>query len=280
MNKIKRREDMAVRAIVAGAGGRMGSTIIKLIFQNPEIDLVAAFEHPEHPAVGKDVAEIIPGLPKTGIIIENSLEKVIEKGDVIIDFTFHKASLEHAKINAKYKKAMVIGTTGFTKEELEEIHFLAKKNFPLVQAYNMSLGINLLYKLVEITAKVLGEGYDIEIIEAHHRMKKDAPSGTALKLADVIAKTLGRTEEDYKFCRHGLIGERSPREIGIQTIRAGDIVGEHTVLFGGIGERIELTHRASSRETFARGAVRAAIWVVGKEPGVYDMQDVLGLKKL
>jgi len=270
---------MAIKAIVAGAAGRMGGTITNLIFQHPEIDLVGAFEHPEHPAVGKDVGEII-GIPKTGIIIENSLEKVIEKGDVLIDFTFHKASLEHARINAKYKKAMVLGTTGFTKEELEEVHNLAKENFPLVQDYNMSLGVNLLCKLVEITARILSEGYDIEIIEAHHRMKKDAPSGTALKLANIIAKVLNRTEENFRFCREGMIGERSSQEIGIQTIRAGDIVGEHTVLFAGIGERIELTHKASSRETFARGALKAVLWVVGKEPGVYNMWDVLGLKNL
>ncbi|NPA39111.1 MAG: 4-hydroxy-tetrahydrodipicolinate reductase [Thermodesulfobacteria bacterium] len=270
---------MAVKAIVAGAAGRMGSTIIRLIYQHPEIDLVGAFEHPEHPAVGKDVGEVV-GLPKTGIIVENDLEKVAEKGDVIIDFTFHKASLENAKKNVKFKKAMVIGTTGFSSEELNELHQIAKENFPLVQDYNMSTGINLLCKLVEITARVLSEGYDIEIIEAHHRMKKDAPSGTALKLANVIAKVLGRGEEDFKFCRHGLIGERSDREIGIQTIRGGDIVGEHTVLFAGIGERIELTHRASSRETFARGALRAVLWVVGKEPGVYNMLDVLGLKNI
>lgn len=270
---------MPVKAIVAGAAGRMGKTLINLIFNTPEIDLVGAFEHPDHPAVGKDVGEIV-GLPKTGIIIENSLEKVIEKGDVILDFTFHKASLEHVRINANYKKAMVLGTTGFSKEELEEIHKIARENFPMVQDYNMSMGVNLLCKLVEITAKVLAVGYDIEIIEAHHRMKKDAPSGTALKLANVIAKALGRTEKDFRFCREGIIGERSDREIGIQTIRGGDIVGEHTVIFAGIGERIELTHKASSRETFARGAIKAALWVINKSPGVYTMQDVLGLKDL
>jgi 4-hydroxy-tetrahydrodipicolinate reductase len=144
----------------------------------------------------------------------------------------------------------------------------------------MSTGVNLLVKLCEITARVLSQGYDIEIIEAHHRMKKDAPSGTALKLAQAIAKVLGRTDKDFRFCREGIIGERSESEIGIQTIRGGDIVGEHTVLFAGIGERIELTHRASSRETFARGAIRAIKWVYGKEPGVYNMLDVLGLKDL
>ncbi len=270
---------MPIRAIVSGAAGRMGRTIAQLIFQHPEIDVAGAFEAPESPYVGKDLGELL-GLPKTGIIIENSLEKVIEKGDVIIDFTFHKASLRHAQINSQYKKAMVIGTTGFTKEELEEIHRLAKESFPLVQDYNMSTGVNLLTKLVELTAKVLSEGYDIEIIEAHHRLKKDAPSGTALKLAQAIAKALGRGEEHFKFCRKGIIGERDPLEIGIQTIRGGDIVGEHIVMFAGIGERIELTHKASSRETFARGALRAALWVVDKTPGVYNMLDVLGLKEL
>ena len=270
---------MAVKAVVAGAAGRMGKTIINLIFQHPDIDLVGAFEHPDHPSVGKDVGEVV-GLPKTGIIIQDSLEKAVEGADVIIDFTFHKASLENARKNKDIKKAMVMGTTGFSKEELEEVHAIAKENFPLVQDYNMSTGINLLCKLVEITARVLSEGYDIEIIEAHHRMKKDAPSGTALKLAGVIAKVLGRSDQDYRFCREGIIGERNPSEIGIQTIRGGDIVGEHTVMFAGIGERLELTHRASSRETFARGALRAALWVVGKAPGVYNMQDVLGLKEL
>ncbi|MFN4196900.1 MAG: 4-hydroxy-tetrahydrodipicolinate reductase [Caldimicrobium sp.] len=268
---------MAVKAIIAGVAGRMGKTIAQLIFQHPEIDVVACFEAPKSPYVGQDLGDVI-GVPQTGIIVEDSLEKVIERGEVIIDFTFHKASLHHARINAKYGKAMVIGTTGFSKEELEEVHELAKKHFPLVQDYNMSTGANLLTKLVEITAKVLHEGYDIEIIEAHHRMKKDAPSGTALKLAQAIAKTLGRREEHFRFCREGIIGERPPLEIGIQTLRGGDIVGEHTVLFAGIGERIELIHRATSRETFARGAIRAALWVVGKAPGVYNMLDVLGLK--
>ncbi len=266
-----------VRAIVAGAAGRMGSRIIHNIMATEGIELVAAFERPDSPAVGKDVGEVV-GLPQTGILIEDSLEKVIEKGDVIIDFTFHEASLAHARINARYGKAMVIGTTGFKKEELEEIHRLAREHFPLVQAYNMSLGINLLYKLVEMATKVLGDDFDIEIVEAHHRMKKDAPSGTAIALANVIAKTLGWDDSTFRFCREGIIGERPKKEIGIQTIRAGEIVGEHTVLFAGTGERLELTHRAASRDTFARGAVKAAIWVVGKAPGVYDMHDVLGLK--
>jgi 4-hydroxy-tetrahydrodipicolinate reductase len=270
---------MAIKVVVAGCAGRMGQTICRLILADKELELAGCFEAKTNPSVGKDLGEVL-GMPALGIKVEDSLEKVIEKGDVIVDFTFHAASLEHARINAKYKKAMVLGTTGFSKEELSEIHELARQNFPLVQDYNMSTGVNLLVKLCEITARVLSQGYDIEILEAHHRMKKDAPSGTALKLAQAIAKVLGRTDKDFRFCREGIIGERSDREIGIQTIRGGDIVGEHTVLFAGIGERIELTHRASSRETFARGAIRAIKWVYGKEPGVYNMQDVLGLKDL
>ncbi len=267
-----------IKAIVAGAAGRMGGRIINVINETEGIELGAAFEHPKSQKVGTD-AGLVAGIGEIGVKIEDSLEKVLEKGDVIIDFTFHEASLNHVKIAARNRKPMVLGTTGFSKEELDEIHGLAKENFPLVQAYNMSTGINLLYKLVELTAKVLGEGYDIEIIEAHHRMKKDAPSGTAIKLLDVASKAMGwDTEECARFCRGGLIGERPSKQIGVQTIRGGDIVGEHTVLFAGIGERIELTHRASSRDTFAKGAVRAAKWIVGKEPGIYDMHDVLGLR--
>lgn len=270
---------MPLKVILAGAGGRMGRMIAQLILQNPELELSCAFEAPDSPFVGKDIGELVGG-PSRGVVIEDSLEKVIEKGEVIIDFTFHKASLQHARINSKYKKPMVLGTTGFSKEELSEIHTLARDNFPLVQDYNMSMGVNLLTKLVELTAKVLSDGYDVEIIEAHHRMKKDAPSGTALKLAQAIAKVLNRSEDNFRYCREGIIGERPPLEIGIQTIRGGDIVGEHTVLFAGIGERLELTHRASSRETFARGAIKAALWVADKKPGVYSMLDVLGLRDI
>ncbi len=270
---------MKIKVVVAGCAGRMGQTISRLVLEDKDLQLVGAFEAPNSLHVGKDLGEIL-GIPGVGVKIENSLEKVIGLADVIVDFTFHKATLEHVKLNTNYKKAMVIGTTGFSKEELQEVHELAQKNFPMVQDYNMSTGVNLLVKLCEITARVLSEGYDVEIVEAHHRMKKDAPSGTALKLAQAIARVLNRTEEDFRYCRQGIIGERPSKEIGIQTIRGGDIVGEHTVFFAGIGERLELTHRASSRETFARGAIRAIKWVYGKEPGVYTMQDVLGLKDL
>ncbi len=265
-----------VRAIVAGAGGRMGGRIITMINETEGIELAAAFERPDSPVVGQD-AGVVAGVGELGVKIEDSLDAVIDKGDVIIDFTFHEASVQHAKKAAEKGRAMVIGTTGFSSEEYAALDEYSK-SFPLVVAPNMSVGVNLLYKLLEMAATVLGDDYDVEIVEAHHRMKKDAPSGTALQLGRVVAKALGRDFDKVAvFERHGMIGERSKQEIGIQTIRAGDIVGEHTVLFGGIGERIEITHKASSRDTFAKGAVRAAMWVVGKPAGRYSMQDVLGL---
>jgi 4-hydroxy-tetrahydrodipicolinate reductase len=266
-----------IRAIVAGAAGRMGGRIINMIHVTEGIRLGAAFERGDSPAVRKDVGEVA-GLPRMGITVEAGLKPVLDQGDVLIDFTYHEASLAHARQAAASQKPMVIGTTGFSTEELTEIRKLAA-GFPCVLAPNMSVGINLLYNLVETAAKVLGRDYDIEIVEAHHRMKKDAPSGTAMQLGRVAAAAIGEDLDSVGvFQRHGLIGERGRKEIGIQTLRAGDIVGEHTVLFGGIGERIELTHKASSRDTFAKGAVRAALWIVGQPHGLYDMQDVLGLK--
>ncbi len=266
-----------IKAIVAGAGGRMGGRIITMINDADGIALGGAFEHPDSPAVGKDAGEVA-GVGPLGVEVASSLGDVMDSGDVIIDFTFHEATVKHAELAAESGKPMVIGTTGFSAEELETIKGLAHK-FPCVQAPNMSVGVNLLYKLVDMAARVLGDDYDIEIVEAHHRMKKDAPSGTALQLGRVAASALGRDLDKVGvFERNGLIGERSRQEIGIQTVRAGDIVGEHTVLFGGIGERIEIAHKASNRDTFAKGAVRAAKWIVAKDAGFYDMQDVLGLK--
>jgi 4-hydroxy-tetrahydrodipicolinate reductase len=255
----------------------MGGRIINIIHDTEGITLGAAFEHPDSPAVGQD-AGTAAGLKSLGVTVADSLDSVIDQGDVIIDFTISEASLKHSHIAASHKKPIVIGTTGLASEELNEIRQLAKDSL-CVLAPNMSVGINLLYKLVDTAARVLGDDYDVEIIEAHHRMKKDAPSGTALQLGRVIAASLGRDFDKVSlFERHGFIGERSKKEIGIQTLRAGDIVGEHTVLFGGIGERIEIVHKASSRDTFAKGAVRAALWIVEQPAGFYDMQDVLGLK--
>lgn len=266
-----------VKIAVAGAMGRMGNRLVALSKEYESIKLTGAFERKGHKDIGKDVGLLI-GMGETCILLQDSIEKSIDNADVIIDFTHSSSTLEHLKVASAKGKAMVIGTTGFTKEQLGEIANHTK-DIPCVMASNMSLGVNLLLKVLKDVAGVLGDEYDIEIIEAHHRMKKDAPSGTAMKMAQVISDAVNRNLDDVAvYARKGMIGERTKKEIGIQTIRAGDIVGEHTVLFGGLGERIEITHKASSRDTFARGALKAAVWVHGKSAGLYDMQDVLGLK--
>jgi len=262
---------------VAGAAGRMGSRITALSREYEALKLVGAFERKGHKDIGRDIGLVV-GSGEFGIKLSDSIEEAAKEASVIIDFTMPETSIENLKYAVKAKKAIVIGTTGFSKEAISEIASLAKKT-PCVMASNMSLGVNLLFKILADVARVLGDDYDIEIVEAHHRLKKDAPSGTALKMAEAIANALNRNLEQVAvYSRKGIIGERTKKEIGIQTLRAGDIVGEHTVLFGGLGERIEITHRASSRDTFARGALRAAIWLSDKPAGLYDMQDVLGLR--
>lgn len=267
-----------VKTLIAGAGGRMGARIIQLIKESGDMIVAGAFEKEGHPAVGRDLGEYL-GLGKMNLAIAASLDEVINQGEVIIDFTFHTASLEHLRLAAAGGKPIVIGSTGFTKEEMEEIKVLCQA-VPGVLAPNMSVGVNVLFKVVKDVALALGEGFDIEILEVHHKMKKDAPSGTAMKLAQVLAQARSQNlDEVAVYERKGIIGERKPDEIGIQTFRAGDIIGEHTVLFGGMGERIEITHRAHSRDTFARGALRAARWIITQKNGLYDMHDVLGLKE-
>lgn len=266
-----------VKIIVAGAAGKMGSRITALSKEYPELKLAGAFEKKGHPSIGKDIGAIV-GIGDIGLKLSGSLEEIINNSDVIIDFTSPESTKENLKLASQKGKAMVIGTTGLSKEDMKEIEPLTKK-IPCVLASNMSTGVNLLLKVLKDIAKVLGDEYDIEIVESHHRLKKDAPSGTALKMAQVIADAVNRNlDEVAVYSRKGMIGQRTKKEIGIQTVRAGDIVGEHTVLFGGLGERIEITHKASSRDTFARGALRAAVWISGKPAGLYDMQDVLGLK--
>ncbi|MCL5022397.1 MAG: 4-hydroxy-tetrahydrodipicolinate reductase [Nitrospirae bacterium] len=266
-----------VRIAVAGAAGRMGSRIVALSREYESVEFAGGFERKNHKDIGKDIG-LLAGAGVTGFLVQDNIGKVIDACDVVIDFTHAASTLEHLRTASAKGKAMVIGTTGFTKDQLGEIRELTR-NIPCVMASNMSLGVNLLLRVLQEVAQVLGDEYDIEIIEAHHRMKKDAPSGTAMKMAQVIAEAVNRNlDEVAVYARKGMIGERKKKEIGIQTVRAGDIVGEHTVLFGGLGERIEITHKASSRDTFARGAFRAAIWVRGKTAGLYDMQDVLGLK--
>ena len=266
-----------INAVVTGAAGRMGGRIIHMMEGVPGITLAGAVERPDHPAVGKEVGEVV-GLPAKGVRIVGDLKEVLPKAHVVIEFTHPESSLAHLKEAAAANKAMVLGTTGFSHAQAAEIIALAARAH-VVFAPNMSVGVNLMFKVVADIAKVLQEGYDVEIVEAHHRLKKDAPSGTAMKLAQVIAHALSRNlDEVGVYERRGLIGERTPEEIGIQTVRAGDIVGEHTVLFGAVGERLEIIHRAHSRDNFARGAVRAAQWIVNQPKGLYDMQDVLGLK--
>lgn len=266
-----------IRVIVAGAAGRMGQRIIHMVQAHPELQLSGAFEAPGSSAIGKD-AGAISGLGVTGVAITAGLESVIDQGDVIIDFTFHAATVQFARLAAVHNKAMVIGTTGLDAVELATLKELAEGHFPCVQSPNMAVGVNVLFKLVEKTAAILGDAYDVEIVEAHHRMKKDAPSGTALKLGQMAAAALGRDLAQVGVMeRNGIIGERTAKEIGIQTIRGGDIVGEHTVYFAGAGERLEIVHRATSRDNFARGAALAAAWVTGKPKGLYTMFDVLDL---
>lgn len=266
-----------VRAVVIGAGGRMGRMVVGAIQETEGIECVGGVEAPGHPAVGKDVGEIA-GVGRMGVEISDDLSSVMEDTDVLIDFTVAEAALKHIELASSRRKPMVVGTTGFSAEQMKRIRELAE-GFPCVLSPNMSAGVNLLFRLVEEVAEVLGEDYDVEVVEVHHRRKKDAPSGTALRIAERVARARGRSlQEVAVYGREGMVGERKRGEIGILAVRAGDVVGEHTVIFATEGERIEITHRASSREIFARGAVRAALWVMGKKPGLYDMADVLGLK--
>ena len=266
-----------VKIIVSGAAGRMGIRIINIIYETEGVTLSGAFEHPENPMIGQD-AGMVAGVGEKGVKISGSLDDIIDSGDVIVDFTVPAATMTNIRKAASAGKAIVIGTTGIPGDEQKEIGRIAK-NIPVVLAPNMSVGVNVMFKIAAEMAKILGNDYDIEIVEAHHRLKKDAPSGTAIGLARKLAEATNRDlDKTAVYARHGIIGQRSDEEIGIQTLRAGDITGDHTVLFGGIGERLELTHRAHNRDNFAKGAVRAARWIISRGPGLYDMQDVLGLK--
>jgi 4-hydroxy-tetrahydrodipicolinate reductase len=265
-----------IKAVVAGACGRMGTAVIETLRAAEGIELVGALELREHPCVGQ-VAGDRPGADAGEIRIASTHESLPAKFDVFIDFTAPAGTLDNLEFCARTGTPSVIGTTGFTDKQREALTGYAG-TVPIVFSPNMSIGVNLLFKLAGIAAASLGNTYDAEIVEVHHKLKKDAPSGTALRLAETVAGAFGRDlDENAVYSRHGMIGDRSELEIGIQAVRAGDIVGEHTLLFAGPGERIELTHRAHSRDNFARGAIRAALWVVGRKPGLYSMADVLGL---
>jgi len=248
-----------------------------MIHQSRDLTLTAAFEHPDHPKVNQDVGQVV-GLGDVGIKIAGSLKDVLDLGEVLIDFTAPQATLENIRMASSHGLSMVIGTTGISGDMLKEVTELAKKT-RCVMAPNMSVGVNVMFRIAGEMAGILGNDYDMEILEVHHRLKKDAPSGTAMRLARILAESVNRDPEKVAvYERKGMVGERTDEEIGVQTWRAGDITGEHTVMFGGTGERLELIHRAHNRDNFARGALRAATWVVNQPTGLYDMQDVLGLR--
>ena len=262
--------------IVAGAAGRMGSRITALLADAGDLSLVGALESAGHPAVGRDAGEVA-GIGRAGIAIGSDATSVITRGRVLIAFTTPEATLEHLRLVSRAQAGAVIGTTGFSAAQREEIAFLARSAAIMVSP-NMSVGVVLAVKVLATMARALGDDYDVEITEIHHRFKKDAPSGTAQWMAEVVAEALGRDLGKVGVHgRQGLPGERTTKEIGVFSLRSGDVVGEHTVSFGTLGERLELTHRAHSRDTFGRGALRAARFVAGRAPGLYSMNDVLGL---
>jgi 4-hydroxy-tetrahydrodipicolinate reductase len=263
-----------LRIAVAGSGGRMGQMVIEAVTQSDDLELSAAFELAGHPCVGRDAQAGAGG----GVRITDDVAGGLRGSDCLIDFTRPEGTLRHLELCRRQGVAMVIGTTGFDASGKRAIAEAAG-DIPVVFAPNMSVGVNLLFKLADLAARVLGEGYDVEIVEAHHRSKVDAPSGTALRIGEVVAEASGRDlAQCAVYARQGVTGERDARSIGFATIRGGDIVGDHTLLFAGIGERVEISHRASSRMNFAAGALRAARFLRTSGRGLFDMQDVLGLR--
>lgn len=265
----------SLNIVIVGASGRMGRTLIESVLASPDARLHAAIDQADSPFIGQD-AGLFMGR-QTGVSISTDFAAALDGAHVVIDFTRPEGTLAHMAACVANNVQMIIGTTGFDDAGKAAIKQAAEK-IGIVFAANFSVGVNLTFKLLDMAARVLNEGYDIEITEAHHRFKVDAPSGTALRMGEVVANALGR---DLKECavygREGVTGERDPGTIGFATVRAGDVVGDHTVLFAALGERIEITHKASSRATFANGAVRAAHWLSAKPHGLFDMQDVLGL---
>lgn len=265
-----------LKVVIAGCTGRMGHALIEGVIADPELVLHAALDRVDSPLAGRDAGE--PLGKATGVRVSHDIASALQGADVLIDFTRPEASLQYLAACRQAGVNLVIGTTGFSAEQKADIE-AASRDIAIVFAPNMSVGVALLINLVQAAARVLAEGYDVEIIEAHHRHKVDAPSGTALRLGEAAASALGRDlAECAVYGREGVTGERDASTIGFATVRGGDVVGDHTVLFAGTGERVELTHKASSRATFALGALRAAKYLAGKASGLYDMQDVLGLR--
>ncbi len=267
---------MPIKLAVNGAAGRMGRQLLGAISERHDATLSGASDAPGQASIGVD-ASVLSGGNSTGVVVEDNLSNIVKSSQVIVDFTAPKVSLAVLEAAVDTNTAVVIGTTGFDPEQLEQLHSYARR-MPIMFAPNYSVGVTVTLDLLAKAARALGDDYDVEIIEAHHRHKVDAPSGTAIKMGEVVADALGR---DLATCaiygRQGITGERETKTIGFETIRAGDIIGDHTVLFAGNGERIEITHKATDRMTFARGAIRAAVWLSTQPAGIYDMRNVLGL---
>ena len=269
---------MTLSIAITGAAGRMGRTLIETVHATEGATLAAAIERPDSPLLGADAGELA-GLGRLGVEMVGDVASAIDRFDVLVDFTVPEATLGNMAAASAAGKMMVIGTTGFNPKQQSQIKAAAER-VPICQASNFSTGVNLCFKLLEEAARVTGDDYDVEISETHHRHKIDAPSGTALSMGQVVADVLGRDLSKVAvYGREGQTGPREPGAIGFATVRAGDVVGDHTVTFAADGERVEITHKASSRMAFSRGAVRAALWLAGKPPGLYDMQDVLGFRR-
>ncbi|MFA7281355.1 MAG: 4-hydroxy-tetrahydrodipicolinate reductase [Sterolibacterium sp.] len=265
-----------LRIAIAGASGRMGLALVEALAKSQDARLAVALEQDGNPCLGRDAGELI-GVP-SGVRISADVEGELARSDCLIDFTRPAGTLKHLEVCRRRSIPLVIGTTGFDTEGKLAIQD-ASRDIPIVFAPNMAVGVNLVFRLLDVAARALADGYDVEIIEAHHRHKVDAPSGTALRMGEVVAAALGRNlAECAVYGREGHTGERPVPQIGFATLRGGDIVGDHTVLFAGTGERIEITHKAASRMPYALGALRAARYMQGKTHGLYDMQDVLGLR--
>ena len=265
-----------IRVAVAGVAGRMGKTLVQAITESEHLRFCAGFEHADHPQLGRDVGDVC-GLPALGVAMTAQPADHASDFDVVIDFTVPQATLSLAQVCAAHGKGMVVGTTGFDEAQRADLHAYAERTAIFVSP-NMSVGVNLSMRLVELAAKALGDEADVEVIEAHHKHKIDAPSGTAVRIGEVLAKALNRDlATDAVYARQGITGARDPKTIGFSTIRGGDIVGEHTVMFASEGERLEITHRAHSRTNFAQGALRAVSFIAAASPGWYDMQDLLGI---
>jgi 4-hydroxy-tetrahydrodipicolinate reductase len=266
----------ATRIGIVGAGGRMGRMLIEATLKDPQVALGAVFDQPGSPMVGRNAGELV-GMD-CNVLVTDDVAAGLKQVDCLIDFTRPQGTLVHLDLCRQAGVGIIIGTTGFEPEGKEAIAAAARE-IPIVFAPNMAVGVNLVFKLLDTAARILNQGYDIEIVEAHHRMKIDAPSGTALRMGEVLASAL---ERDLKDCavygREGVTGERDPSTIGFATVRGGDIVGDHTVMFCGLGERVEITHKASSRQPYAQGSLRAARFIAGRQSGLFDMQDVLGLR--